>query len=109
LAFCRAQAIVGEDGFVDGGKGEVVGKGRVMFVPIYNVVLCVRALQRTDPTRGSERYPVKQLIGMLIPNNVFSHIKMGPNAKEVWDTLKDLYKSHTEIILVNLLQHLQSA
>jgi len=49
-----------------------------------------------------------QVIVASVPNSVFTNIKGHNTAKDVWDTLKALYKGHTTMVLVNLSQQLQS-
>ena len=45
---------------------------------------------------------VKQLVASLIPNMVFSQIKAGLKAKEVWEQLQALYEGQSKLILVDL-------
>ncbi|KAF9520067.1 hypothetical protein BS47DRAFT_1287619, partial [Hydnum rufescens UP504] len=45
---------------------------------------------------------VKQLVASLVPDMVFSQIKAGLKAKEVWDQLRALYEGRSKLILVNL-------
>jgi hypothetical protein len=51
---------------------------------------------------------VKRLIGASIPNSVFLQIRSKTNAKDVWDTLKALYETRSELTKINLSQRLQS-
>jgi LTR polyprotein gag-polypeptide-like protein len=50
-----------------------------------------------------------QVIAALIPNLVFTNIKSKTTAKDVWNTLKALFKGRTTMVLVWLSQQLQSA
>jgi LTR polyprotein gag-polypeptide-like protein len=50
-----------------------------------------------------------QVITASIPNLVFTNIKSKTTAKDVWDTLKALFKGRTTMVLVQLSQQLQSA
>jgi pyruvate dehydrogenase complex dehydrogenase (E1) component len=45
---------------------------------------------------------VKQLVASSVPDMVFSQIKAGLKAKEVWDQLRALYEGRTKLILVDL-------
>src|SRR5260370_36965657 len=49
-----------------------------------------------------------QVIGVSIPNSVFTTVKTQTIAKGLWDALKALYEGQTIIILVKLSQQLQS-
>jgi hypothetical protein len=50
----------------------------------------------------------KRLIGASVPNSVFLQIKSKTNTKDVWDTLKVLYETCSELTKINLSQCLQS-
>src|SRR5260370_42513856 len=49
-----------------------------------------------------------QIIGVSIPNLVFTTVKTQTTAKGLWDALKALYEGWTTMILVKLSQQLQS-
>jgi gag-polypeptide of LTR copia-type len=51
---------------------------------------------------------VKQLVAGSVPDMVFSQIKAGLKAKEVWDQLRALYEGRTKLILVDLWKRLQN-
>jgi gag-polypeptide of LTR copia-type/Pol polyprotein, beta-barrel domain len=51
---------------------------------------------------------VKQLVASSVPDTVFSQIKAGLKAKEVWDQLRALYEGQTKLILVDLWKRLQN-
>jgi len=51
---------------------------------------------------------VKQLVAGSVPDTVFSQIKAGLKAKEVWDQLRALYEGHSRLILVDLHKRLQN-
>jgi len=49
-----------------------------------------------------------QVIAASIPDSVFTNIKSKTVAKDIWDTLKALFKGRTTMVLVQLSQQLQS-
>ena len=51
---------------------------------------------------------VKQLVAGSVPDMVFSQIKAGLKAKEVWDRLRMLYEGRSKLILVDLQRKLQN-
>ena len=51
---------------------------------------------------------VKQLVAGSVPDTVFSQIKAGLKAKEVWDQLRTLYEGRSKLILVDLRRKLQN-
>ena len=51
---------------------------------------------------------VKQLIAISVPDTVFNRIKMGANAKDVWDELKKLYEGRTMLVTIDLNRRLQT-
>src|SRR5712671_7566203 len=51
---------------------------------------------------------VKRLIGASVPNTIFLQIKSKTNVKEVWDALKALYETRSELAVVQLMNCFQS-
>src|SRR5712672_1931219 len=51
---------------------------------------------------------VKRLIGASVPNTIFLQIKSKTNVKEVWDALKALYETRSELAVVQLTNRFQS-
>jgi hypothetical protein len=47
------------------------------------------------------------VIATSIPNTVFTNIKSKQNAKDVWDALKALFESRTQMVIVGTSQQLQ--
>src|SRR5713226_4707779 len=56
----------------------------------------------------NEEATAMQIIGVSIPNSVFTTVKTQTTAKGLWDALKALYEGRTTMILVKLSQQLQS-
>ena len=48
------------------------------------------------------------MIGATVPDSVFLQLQSKLNAKEVWDTLKALYETCSELTKIDLALHLQS-
>ena len=51
---------------------------------------------------------MKHLIGASVPNSVFLQVNSKPNAKEVWDVLKALYQTRSELAIAQLTDRFQS-
>ena len=51
---------------------------------------------------------VKQLVAGSVPDTVFSQIKAGLGAKEVWEQLRLLYEGRSKLILVDLRRKMQN-
>jgi hypothetical protein len=57
---------------------------------------------------ASDQANLKQLIAVSVPDTVFTTIKTGATAKDVWDELKKLYEGRTILITTDLGRRLHT-
>ena len=56
----------------------------------------------------ANKVTMKQCIASSVPDSVFNQVKMKSTAKDIWDTIAQIFEGHSLMVVINLRQKMQN-